>query len=85
MIPVTPETVPEGTTLVVFGQNQTDADGRLLYHGLPGVVTRHENFAVVVTEWEPSAEELDRICRGGRIRVALMMFSEGLTPLKVEA
>lgn len=60
MTPVEP-TLHAGAQLVVFGQDQPED-----YFPLPASVDAN---GVVMTEWEPTAEELERLLCGGRIRL----------------
>lgn len=59
MTPVEP-TIHEGAQLVVFAKDQKE------YIPLPASV---DPSGLVMTEWEPTAEELERLLCGGRIRV----------------
>lgn len=61
MNPVEP-TLHEGAHLVVFAKDQPE------YVPLPASV---DVEGVVMTEWEPTAEELDRLLCGGRVRLWL--------------
>ncbi len=61
MTPVEPA-VHDGAKLVVFAKNQPE------YIPLPASVDPN---GVVMTEWGPTAEELDRLLCGGRIRLWL--------------
>lgn len=75
MTPVEP-TVHAGATLVVFAQDQPQ------YVPLPASV---DPEGLVMTEWEPTAEELDRLLCGGRIRLWVHTFGEPLQPISLEA
>ncbi len=61
---------------IVFGANQVE------YEPLPAAITRE---GVVVTDWEPSAEDLATLMEGGRVRISILTFGDKLQPLKVEA
>lgn len=61
MTPVEPM-LHEGATLIVFAKDQPQ------YIPLPASV---DADGVVMTEWEPTAEELNRLLCGGRIRLWL--------------
>jgi len=67
---------------LVFGERQSE------YLPLPALL---DNEGTVITEWEPSIEELAVLLSGeGRIRVTLLLTGIGLkpgaklTPLKVQ-
>lgn len=81
MTPVTPTTLHENAKLVVFGKNQA-AD----YVPLPASV---DPQGLVMCEFEPTADELDKLRCGGRIR--LWLANTGvergvpLTPITIEA
>ena len=76
MMPVYPSVVPAGYKVVVHGKHQPE------YITLPSVMDAagHE----MITEWEPSGEELQQLFEGGRIRIRVMTFGQQLQPLKVE-
>lgn len=76
MNPVEPSPPPEGATLVVFAKDQPQ------YLPLPAYRTPD---GVVLTEWEPTAEELQRILLGGRVRIWIYTFGRPLQPIRVEA
>lgn len=75
MIPVTPQGTLEGARLVHFGAQQPE------YHTLPALVDRN---GVVMAEFELDASELDRVCRGGRVRLWVYTFGRPLQPVAVE-
>lgn len=77
MIPMQPDPMPEGSTLVKFADKQPQ------YHTLPAAYVPNER--IIVTEWEPSAEELDRLFRGGRVKVTVLLCGQHLQPFRVEA
>lgn len=60
MNPVTPGAMLENGTLVVFGKHQPE------YIPLPASV---DTNGLVMTEWEPTAEELQILFTGGRVRL----------------
>lgn len=68
-----------GAMLVVFAKDQPE------YLQLPASVDEH---GCVMTEWEPSAEELGRLFTGGRIRLWLhhtgVEKGRRLTPMMLE-
>lgn len=66
----------DGAKLVVFALNQPP------YLPLPASV---DEGGVVMTEWEPTAEELDRLLCGGRIRLWIHTFGHPLQPVTIEA
>lgn len=76
MTPVTPVTLPPGATLVIFAKDQPE------YFPLPAAL--HPD-GLVMTEWEPSAAELDALLSGGRIRIWLHTHGHPLQPFSVEA
>ena len=75
MTPVETAAVPPGATAVVLAKDQPE------YAELPAVV--YED-GLVMTEWELSADDLNRLCCGGRIRIWLHTFSQPVQPLSVE-
>lgn len=75
MTPVEPS-IHEGAKLVTFAKDQPQ------YIPLPASVDAH---GVVMTEWEPTEEELDRLLSGGRIRLWVHTFGNPLQPVRVEA
>lgn len=75
MTPVAPLAVPAGARLVVFAKDQPQ------YIPLPASVDAN---GLVMTEWEPTAAELDALLTGGRIRIWLHTFNQPLQPLSVE-
>lgn len=81
MIPVEP-VLHEGGKLIKFAEHQPE------YVTLPASVDAH---GTVMTEWELTAEELDKLCRGGRLRLWIMYTKvnhpttpEPLTPVMIE-
>jgi len=76
MMPVYPSTVPAGYKVVIHGKDQKE------YITLPSVMdaAKHE----MITEWEPSGEELQHLFEGGRIRLTVMTFGQPLQPVKLE-
>lgn len=79
MTVVEPTLPHDGATIKVFGNNQPP------YDALPASV---DNDGLVMTEWEPSAEDLALLMRGGRVRVWLhhtgVQLGQPLTPIAVE-
>jgi hypothetical protein len=80
MTPVTPP-LHEGAELRVYGAQQTDR-----YIPLPASV---DADGTVMTEWQPSAEDLATLLNGGHIRLWLLYTGvkrgEPLTPIAIEA
>lgn len=74
MTPVEP-TLHDGAQLVIFAKDQPE------YDPLPASVDAR---GVVMTEWEPTAEELDRLLSGGRIRLWVHTFRQPLQPLSID-
>jgi hypothetical protein len=77
LIAVEPNALHEGARLVVFAKDQPQ------YHPLPASVS---DDGVVMTEWEPTAEELAGLLAGGRIRIRIWThtFGQPLQPISVE-
>lgn len=75
MTPVEP-THFEGSKLVIYAKDQPE------YIPLPAMVNPE---GLVMTEWEPSAEELERLLCGGRIRLWVHTFGRPLQPVNIEA
>jgi hypothetical protein len=69
-----------GARLVTFGVTQAE-----LYYALPASVDAQ---GTVMTEWEPSAEDLAALMRGGRVRLWLLYTqvkdNKPMTPLHLE-
>lgn len=77
MLPIQPD-LPAGSHLVIFAKDQPQ------FRPLPAVVSV---AGTVVTEWEPTSDELERLLTGGRIRLTLIgavRDKRPLTPLKLE-
>jgi hypothetical protein len=74
MIPVTPAEIPD-TRLVVFAKDQPQ------YLPLP---VRIAVDGTVVTEWEPTAEELALLVNGGRVRLTVLTFNNPLQPVRLD-
>jgi hypothetical protein len=66
----------DGAELVVFAKDQPQ------YIPLPASV---DASGIVMTEWEPTEEELDRLLQGGRIRLWVHTFGHPLQPVSIEA
>ena len=75
MTPVEP-TIHDGARRMTFATNQPP------YFPLPASV---DDAGVVMTEWEPTLEELDRLLCGGRIRLWIHSFNQPLQPVSIEA
>ncbi len=82
MTPVEP-TLHEGAHLCVFGTRQQDD-----YIPLPASV---DDNGLVMSEWQPSNDELQRLLCGGRIRLWVWTFEKNigtpeapLQPVRVE-
>lgn len=75
MTPVEP-TPHNGARLVVFAKDQPQ------YIPLPASVDAN---GLVMTEWEPTAAELDHLLQGGRIRLWIYTFGHALQPVSLEA
>lgn len=60
MTPVEPTTLHDGARLVIFAKDQPE------YTPLPASV---DADGVVMTEWEPTADELAALFTGGRVRI----------------
>jgi len=76
MTPVEPTRYPTDSRLVVFAADQPE------YQQLPAAIAPD---GIVMTEWEPTAEELDRLFQGGRIRIWIHTFGAPLQPIMVIA
>lgn len=77
MLPIQPD-LPAGAHLVVFAKDQPQ------FKPLPAAVT---DRGTVITEWEPTAGELELLLTGGRIRLTIIgavKDKRPLTPLKLE-
>lgn len=87
MKPIEPTVLHEGGKLVVFAKDQeyVDKEGVVRkYIPLPASVDDH---GLVMTEWEPTPQELERLLIGGHIRLWLwtkVHEGQALTPLKLE-
>lgn len=73
MTPVEPVVIEEGSRLVVWAKDQPQ------YIPLPTVI---DPQGMVISEWEPTAEELYALLNGGRIRLCVHTFDPklGLEP-----
>lgn len=75
-IEITAEAHPTpGARAAVFGAGRTDVDA------LPGAV---DDAGLVLSEWEPSAEDLERILSGARIRLFVWTAGKPLQPVCVD-
>ena len=75
MTPVEPTYCPDGAARLIFAKDQPE------YLPLPATRTPE---GVVCTEWEPTADELEALLTGGRVRILLHTFNQPLQPLRVE-
>lgn len=75
MNPVEPSVIPEGSKRVVFAKDQPQ------YKKLPATISVD---GVVITYWEPTAEELQALFIGGQVRIMIHTFNQPLQPIKVE-
>jgi hypothetical protein len=76
MKPVTPQTLHENATLVVYAEDQPQY--------CPFPVSRDPE-GLLMTEWEPNEEERAVLAAGGRIRLWVNTFNQPLPPLRMEA
>lgn len=76
MKPIEPLACPAHAVRVVFAADQPQ------YDPLPACVTPADGL--VMTEWEPSAEELHALCTGGRVRLWIHTFRRPLQPVALE-
>jgi len=74
MTPVEPQRYG-GAQLVIFAKDQPE------YVPLPAMVSAD---GVVMTEWEPTADELERLLQGGRLRLWVHTFGHPLQPVALE-
>lgn len=72
---VQPNALHAGGRLVVFAKDQPE------YNPLPASV---DGNGLVMTEWEPSAEDLATLVNGGRVRIWLHTHGQPLQPIGVE-
>jgi hypothetical protein len=75
MTPVAPRALHEGARLVVFAEDQPQYRPLIASVGPDGLV---------MTEWEPSIEDLALLHAGGRVRIWIYTFGAPLQPLNVE-
>jgi hypothetical protein len=75
MRPVRPVAPPRGAQFATFAEHQPE------YDPLPASVSAD---GLVMTEWEPTAEELAALVAGGRVRIWLHTYGRPLQPLNVE-
>lgn len=71
MTPAVPEALHEGATLKVIAKDQPEY--------LPLVASVSPD-GLVMTEWEPSAEELAALMNGGRVRLWIHTYGWPLQP-----
>lgn len=65
----------EGMRAIVFAKDQPQ------YIPLPAL---YDQTGLVITEWEPTAEELDKLLCGGRVRLYVHTFRQPLQPVSLE-
>lgn len=75
MTPIEPTEMHEGARLVVFGAEQPQ------YLPLPAAVN---TAGLVLTEWVPTADELDRLLCGGSVMVWTHTFGAPFQPVALE-
>lgn len=75
MVKVIEPQLASGEQLVVFGKTQDE------YFDLPAAV---DQMGTITTEWEFSAEDLEKILDGGRLRLRILTFGQPLQPVCVE-
>lgn len=75
MTPTEPVECPEGSRRVVYAKDQPQ------YLPLPAIV---DPSGIVMTEWELSADELEMLMEGGRLRLYLYTFNQPLQPIRLE-
>ena len=75
MTPVTPDALHEGGELVTIAKDQPQ------YEPLVASVSAD---GLVMTEWEPSAEDLAALLDGGRVRLWIHTFGLPLQPISLE-
>lgn len=70
------EPIPhEGGRLVVIAEHQPP------YAPMPASI---DDNGVVMTEWEPSAVDLERLLQGGRVRMWTWTFGRSFAPVSLE-
>lgn len=67
--------VPLGFARVRFAEDQPE------YNILPGA---RDAEGTVITEWQPTAEELAALLAGGHVRLTIMTFNLPLQPVLLE-
>ena len=72
---VRPLAAHAGARLVTFAEDQPE------YQALPASV---DGEGLVMTEWELTSDELERIVRGGRVRLWVYTFGRALQPVQLE-
>lgn len=75
MLPVDIPLVPIGCEKIVYAKDQPE------YIPLP-VIRRPDG--VVYSEWEPTLEEVQRLCCGERVRLWVWTFNTPLQPVSLE-
>lgn len=74
MTPVEPQESSGLVTPIVLGAGQPE------YIPLPALI---DAAGTVITEWEPTAEELAILMNGGRIRIETLTFGHPFQPVRV--
>lgn len=72
---VTPEQIHANAKRVIFAENQPE------YLPLPAAI---DDEGLIVTEWEPTAEELAQLLAGCRVRLWVWTGKRPLQPLRLE-
>lgn len=76
MMPVVPQELHEGGSVVVFGSGQPEY--------IPLVASR-DPIGNVMTEWELTEEEREILSAGGRVRLWIVTGNAPLQPVTLEA
>ena len=69
--------VPRGWIKIKFAENQNE------YETLNAVVSP-DIERIVITEWLPTVEDLQKLMDGGRIRIQVKTFGTRLSPIAVD-
>lgn len=72
---IAPLALHEGAQRIVFAEHQPE------YEPLPAGVDRQ---GLVLTEWELTADELERLVRGAHVRLWIYTFGRQLQPVQLE-
>lgn len=78
---VDPREPQAGWIRVVFGENQPEYVALPANRAFMGVDAM---LGKVECEWEPTAEELQRLMEGKRVRLTIMTFNQPLSPVLIE-